>query len=138
VSVNTSSRRVLLALTVILGLYVGVWAELFPRAFYTSFPGFGRHWISLAGAYDEHLIRDVGCFYLALTAVSIAGIIARSATPGRIAGLGWAVFGVLHLAYHVTHLNGSATDKIGNVVSLGIGAILGIALLWPPKSEKRS
>src|SRR5262249_10165178 len=112
----------------------GVWAEFFPTGFYSSFPGFGRHWIAMAGAYDEHLIRDVGSFYLALTAVAIAGIIARTATPGRIAGLDWTVFGVLHFAYHVTHVEGSAADKAGNFVGLGISAIIGIILLFPPRT----
>lgn len=133
---NTSARRVLLALTAAIGLYVGAWAEFLPRSFYTSFPGLGRHWISMGGAYDEHLIRDVGGFYLALTAVSIAGIIARSAVVGRIAGLGWAVFGVLHFAYHVTHPDGAFIDRAGNVVTLGISAILGIVLLFPVRTPR--
>jgi len=134
---NTSSRRVILVLTAAIGLYVGAWAELLPRSFYDSFPGLGRHWISLGGAYDEHLIRDVGSFYLALTAVSIAGIIARSAVVGRIAGLGWTVFGVLHFGYHVTHLDGSFADQAGNVITLGISMILGIALLFPVGASSR-
>jgi len=134
---NTSSRRVILALTAVIGLYVGVWAEFLPRSFYASFPGLGRHWISLDGAYDEHLIRDVGSFYLALTAVSIAGIVARSAVVGRIAGLGWTVFGVLHFGYHVTHLDGSFADQAGNVITLGISAVLGVVLLFPAGASSR-
>ena len=137
-SMNTSSRRLILALTAAIGLYVGGWAEFLPRSFYTAFPGLGLHWISMDGAYDEHLIRDVGSFYLALTAVSIAGIVARSAVAGRIAGLGWTVFGVLHFGYHVTHLDGSFVDKAGNVVTLGISAILGIALLFPVGASSRN
>ena len=42
---NSSSRRVVLAVTLLLALYVGVWAEAAPRAFYDAFPGFGLHWI---------------------------------------------------------------------------------------------
>lgn len=129
---NTSPRRVILALTAAIGLYVGGWAELRPRSFYASFPGLGRHWISLGGAYDEHLVRDVGSFYLALTALSVAGIVARTAVAGRVAGLGWTVFGVLHFGYHVTHLDGSLADQAGNVVTLGISAALGVVLLLPP------
>jgi hypothetical protein len=135
---NTSSRRVILVLTAAIGLYVGAWAELLPRSFYDSFPGLGRHWISLGGAYDEHLIRDVGSFYLALTAVSVAGIVARTAVAGRIAGLGWTVFGVLHFGYHVTHLDGSFADQAGNVIALGISMILGIALLLPVGASARN
>jgi hypothetical protein len=128
---NTALRRGLLAATAILGGYVGVWAEFFPAAFYSSFPGFGLHWIDIAGAFDEHLIRDVGSMYLALTAVSIAGIVARTATVGRVAGLGWVVFGVFHFGFHVTHLVGSTLDEVGAVVSLGVSALLGVALLFP-------
>ena len=125
----------MLALTVATGLYAGIWAEFLPRAFYTSFPGFGLHWISDSGAWDEHLIRDVGSLYLALTAISIAAIIARTAAPGVLAGLAWAVFGVLHFGYHVTHLTGSGLDMAGNVISLGISAILGVILVIAPGSR---
>lgn len=131
VGVNTPYRRALLALTVIIGLYVGVWAQFFPHVFYESFPGFGMRWISVHGAENEHLIRDVGSLYLALTAISIAGFVSRTAVIGQIAGLGWAVFGVLHFAYHLNHLVGSAVDVIGTVVSLATSAILGILLLFP-------
>lgn len=130
---NTSYRRTVLGLIVILGLYVGLWAELFPHEFYTSFPGFGLNWISLDGSENEHLTRDVGSMYLALTAISIAGIVSRTATVGRVAGLGWTVFGILHLTYHVTHMVGSSMDADGTVISLAISAVLGILLLFPPR-----
>lgn len=122
-----------LAITALIGVYVGFWAEVFPRDFYTSFPGFGLHRISMDGVYDEHLILDVGSLYLALTAISVAAIFARTAARGRTAGLAWTVFGILHFAYHLAHLKGSAVDKIGNVVTLGGSAVLGIILLFPPR-----
>ena len=130
---NTPFRRVLLALTVLIGLYVGIWAQFFPTEFYDSFPGFGLHWIDVDGPNNEHLIRDVGSFYLALSAASLIAAVHRSALPGRIAGVGWAVFGVLHYGYHLMHLEGSAVDIIGNVVSLGLSAALGILLALPPR-----
>ena len=132
---NTTFRRVLLGLTVAIGLYVGVWAAFLPEAFYSSFPGFGLHWINVDGPYNEHLIRDVGSLYLGLGAASGAAMVSRSATPGRVAGLGWALFGVLHLAYHVRHLQGSAVDIAGNVISLVLSAGLGIILLLPARTQ---
>jgi hypothetical protein len=126
---NTVFRRVVLALLGLLGLFVGMWATSFPESFYTSFPGFGLHWIEQAGAYDEHLIRDVGAMYLALTAITVAAAFARSAAPGRLAGLAWTVFGAIHFAFHVSHLEGSALDRVGNVVALGLSLVLGIVLL---------
>jgi len=132
---NTLFRRILLIVAAVLGFYTGVWGEFFPKRFYSSFPGFGLHWIDVDGAYNEHLIRDAGSFYLALAVVSVVAVFSRSALPGRIAGLGWAVFGVLHFGYHVMHLEGSALDIVGNVVSLGVSAALGIILATP--SQKR-
>ncbi|WP_019179573.1 hypothetical protein [Microbacterium yannicii] len=124
----------MLAVSALIGLYVGVWAQFFPHAFYTSFPGFGLTWISLDGAENEHLIRDVGSLYLALAAISIAGFFSRRSTVGRVAGLAWAVFGVLHFAYHIGHIVGGPVDIIGTVVSLGISAVLGILLVFPTRS----
>ncbi|MDO9396803.1 MAG: hypothetical protein Q7T71_09680 [Herbiconiux sp.] len=135
---NTPFRRILLALTVVLGLYVGLWAQFFPTAFHDSFPGFGLHWIDVDGPYNEHLVRDVGSFYLALSAISIVALCSRSALPGRIAGVGWGVFGVLHYGYHLMHLEGSTVDVIGTVVSLGVSAALGIVLALPPRDRNRN
>lgn len=53
------------------GLSVGVWATLFPRSFYDSFPGFHRIWVGVDGPYNEHLARDVGSLYLALTVTGV-------------------------------------------------------------------
>jgi hypothetical protein len=126
---NTPFRRVVLVILALLGLYVGIWATFFPEAFFTSFPGFGLHWIALSGPYDEHLIRDVGAMYLALTAITIAAALAASAAPGRLAGLAWTVFGAIHFAFHVSHLEGGVVDRVGNIVTLGLSLALGIVLL---------
>lgn len=134
---KTSYRRWLLALTVIIGLYVGLWAQFFPHAFHTSFPGFGLSWISIDGPENEHLTRDVASLYLALAAISITGLVSRAAVIGRVAGLGWTVFGVLHFAHHLTHVVGTPVDIIGTVLSLGISAILGILLLFTSRKPVR-
>jgi hypothetical protein len=133
---NTSFRRIVLAVTVLLGLYVGAWAEFLPRAFYDAFPGFGLHWVDVEGAYDEHLVRDVGSLYLALAAASVAAIVARTAAPGRVVGVAWSVFGVLHFGFHVLHLEGSALDRVGNVVSLALALLLGLLLLPPTRRAR--
>lgn len=46
--------------------YVGGWALLAPRSFFTSFPGLGYHWLVVDGPFNAHLVRDVGALYLAL------------------------------------------------------------------------
>ena len=60
--------------------------RLLPRA--------GSIWISVDGPYNEHLIRDVGSLYLALSAASVAATFSRTADAGRVVGVAWAVFGL--------------------------------------------
>jgi hypothetical protein len=131
--VNTNLRRTLLVITAILAAYVGIWAEVFPRSFYDAFPGFGLTWISEDGPFNEHLVRDVGGLYLGLGAATVAAIFSRSATPGRVVGLAWSLFGILHFGYHLLHLEGTIVDRVGNVVSLGLSLLLGILLLLPSR-----
>ena len=128
---NTILRRILLGILVLLAAFVGLWAAAFPHAFYSSFPGFGLTWISTDGPFNEHLIRDVGGLYLGFGAAALAAAISRSAIPGRVVGIGWSLFGIVHLTYHVTHLDGSMVDRVGNIVGLGLSLALGLVLLLP-------
>jgi hypothetical protein len=134
---NSLLRRILLALTVLLGAYVGIWGYFAPQMFYTSFPGLGMHWIDVDGPFNQHLTRDVGSLDLALAAGSLAAIVTRTAVAGRVMGLAWFVFGVLHFGYHVTHPEGGAADIVGTIVSLVISALLGLALMLPLRPRGR-
>jgi hypothetical protein len=134
---NTNFRRTLLAVTAALGLFVGVWAYAFPSAFYSSFPGLGLHWIDVSGPYDEHLIRDVGGLYLGLSAITVWATFSRIAQPGRLAGLGWTVFGLLHFIFHLTHPVGGKIDVAGDDISLLLVLALGVVLLLPGRAGKR-
>ena len=129
---TTRIHRVILAVLAITGAVVGVWATGWPHGFYRAFPGLGRHWVSMDGSYNEHLVRDVGAAYLALTVLGAYAM--RIALPElvRAAGAAWLVFGVLHFAYHLGHLGMyGTTDKILNVVALGGSVVLAAALLVP-------
>ena len=131
----TPLRRAVLVLTVLIAAYVGIWAQFFPEAFYTSFPGVDLHWIDVDGAYNEHRIRDVGSLYLALGAASAAALFVREVMVSRVVGLAWAVFGILHLAYHGMHLPSSPVDLAGNAVTLGGTAVCGIVLALPARGR---
>lgn len=120
--------------------FVGVWALLAPRSFYSGFPGAGHHWIKVDGAYNEHLIRDVGSLYLALLVLTAAA--ARRMEPPlvRVAGVVWLVFGIPHLAYHALHLRPlGAVDIALNVLSLGGVVVLaaGVCVLSRPGARAR-
>ena len=125
------TRGRLLFLAVSAG-YVGFWAQLFPRSFYNSFPGFGRHWIDIDGPFNEHLIRDVGGLNLALLAVTAAALLRTSSLLLRVTGAAWLVMELPHAAYHGLHDTpaGSTTDRVLAEASLGTLVASAIALVF--------
>ncbi|GAA5068998.1 hypothetical protein GCM10023318_59880 [Nocardia callitridis] len=132
------ATRVILLLLALQGAFTGLWAVCAPHSWYTSFPGFAMRWVSVDGPYNHHLAADVGAFFLALTAVTVAALVVDTTTVARIAGLGWAVFSVPHVIYHVSH----HPHDIGAVsFTLSLVAVLlllagGIAaLVLPPRGD---
>lgn len=133
------TKQVTAAILAVTAVYVGAWAELAPRSFYDSFPGFGRHWVSAAGPYNEHLVRDVGGLYLALLLVSGWAVVRSRGEVFALAGCAWLVFSVPHFAFHMVHLDGfDGLDKAGNVISLGGTVVLAALLLLPSRVEEAS
>lgn len=109
---------------------VGFWAGFAPRSFYTDFPGGGRHWISADGAYNQHLVRDVGELSLALLVVLVAAMVTLSIPLVRAALVAVIVNGVMHVVYHARHLDVfSSGDGAAVMVSLGLAPVVAIALL---------
>ena len=130
-------RRVILVITAAIGSFVGLWAAFWPVAFYDAFPGLGRVWVGVDGPFNEHLIRDVGALYLALAAASIYAAFTRDIGASRAVGIGWIVFSLPHLGYHLGHLAGFAPiDVLGQLISLSSTIILGIPLLLPNRRTR--
>jgi len=136
---STRGQRVILLVLAASGLYVGLWGLVDPAAFYRSFPGFGRHWVSVDGPYNEHLVRDVAAFY---TAVAVLAIVAAVVGERRLmwtAGLTWVVFSIPHLGYHAAHLDHYGTfDKVANMASLGGTLLLAALVLLPDRQKGRT
>jgi hypothetical protein len=106
-------------------LLVGVWAQFFPRSFYTSFPSLGGQWVAVDGPYNEHLVRDVGGLNLALAVVTIVALVHRTAVLVRTAALAWIVYSVPHFVYHSAHLDlYDGTETVLLVVSLAMAVVL--------------
>lgn len=74
--------RVGLAVLAAMQALVG-WALVAPREFYDGFPIAGHAWVALLPPYNEHLVRDVGAFSLALTVVlGAAAVWPERGSPG--------------------------------------------------------
>ena len=109
---------------------VGFWAAFAPRSFYTDFPGAGRHWISPDGPYNQHLIRDVGELNLALMVVVLAAGVTLSLPLVRAALLATLVNGVLHVVYHVGHVDMFSSSDQGAIIgSLVLAPLVALVLL---------
>lgn len=110
--------------------FPGFWALFRPRSFYQFFPGFGRVWVAVDGPYNEHLIRDVGAFFVALSVLSFLALLLPRSQSVRTTAIGLLTFNLPHLWYHLKHLQMlPLVDQIGNVGALSLAVFLPILLL---------
>lgn len=122
--------RVLLVLMAVSSGFIGLWALLAPLSFYDDFPGAGRHWVSVDGPYNEHLVRDVGGLYLALTVVAVVAAIVLGRVIVRTAAVATLMFAIPHLAYHSAHIDlYMSTDAVASLFSLGVGVVIPLIVL---------
>ncbi len=123
-----------LALIAAFNLPVGVQAALFPRSFHDDFP-VDRGWLAAAsGAYDEHLVRDVGVLYLALVIVTAWTAWERHAE--RVVAVAWLMQGVAHFGFHATHLSGLAgVDRVALLASLVAVPLLAVGAFRYPSAR---
>ena len=131
------SRTILWLLTVP-NVLTGVWALGWPRSFYDDFPGGGHAWVAALPAYNEHLVRDVGSLSLSLAVVTAAAAVTLGPRLVVVAALALLVWSVPHLAFHLGHLEGLATDdQVGQVVALSLGVAGPLLLLGLRAAARR-
>lgn len=122
--------RIALGYLGVVAAQIGIWAQFAPRSFYDDFPGLGRAWVSVDGPYNEHLVRDVGGLYLALTVVLAAAIVTLSRALIVAASMAVLASGVPHLVYHLANRDGLSTgDLAASLGGLVLVAALPVALL---------
>ena len=98
----------------------GLPAALAPHAFYDGWP-LGRGWVMLLPPYNQHLITDVGGFYVAFALLFAWAALRPSHQLVLPLCAAWAVAALLHFGYHVTHLDGfDAGDAIAQTAALAI------------------
>lgn len=111
--------RALLAALAVSAVYPGAWAVVAPRSFFDEFPGAGRHWTAELPAYSEHLVTDVGAFYLGFALLLAWAAMRPSRELVVPVCSAFALFSALHLAWHAAHLDGMTTlDAVLQTASL--------------------
>jgi hypothetical protein len=131
--------RVALLVLAVAALYQGVWAQVAPRSFFENFPG-GMGWIATEGPFNEHLVRDIGGLVNGLAVVAIVAAWTLSRPLVLATALGWLVYGVPHLAFHLAHPVEGASAQAVNVVVLTseiVLPLLALLVVWQ-RREPRS
>jgi hypothetical protein len=129
---STARVNGLRAVLVLLSLYalaVGLPAAVVPRRFYDDFP-FVASWVDRLPPYNQHLVSDVGGFYLGFALLFAWAAVRPSRELVVPLCVAWALAAALHLLFHVTHLAGFPTaDAIAQTVALALVLLLPFAAL---------
>jgi hypothetical protein len=122
--------RVTLACLAVSALVPGLQGTIAPSSFYSGFPA-GRGWVQLLPPYNEHLIRDVGGFYLAFALLFAWAAVTLARALIVPLAVAWSLAALLHAIYHVLHLEGfSAGDAVAQTAGLVAVLVLPALAIW--------
>jgi hypothetical protein len=109
----------------------GIWALLFPRAFYEGFPLPGSGWVSTLGPYNEHLVRDYGALNLAMAVLLLAAALLLERHLVQVALITWLVFEVPHFIFHLGQTHHFSTESnVAQLSGLALLIVLPLVLLF--------
>ncbi len=128
--------RAALAYLAVVSAHIGFWALVAPRSFFEDYPGLGRHWVSIDGPYNEHLVRDIGALNLALLTLVLATAMHPTRSRLAITAIASLVWSLPHLAYHLSRTGDlGRTDAVVSVGGLVLYAFLAAALVLAARNE---
>jgi hypothetical protein len=112
-------------------LLPGVWGTIWPRSFFDDFPGAGNAWVAAFPPYNEHLVRDVGSFYLGYGALLLGAALVTRRRLVQVSLIAWLIATIPHGIFHFRHLDAlDTTQAVLQAVVLGIAILLPLWLLW--------
>lgn len=117
-----------LALLATLALVPGIWGTLWPRSFFDDFPGAGGAWVAAFPPYNEHLVRDVGSFYLGFGVLLLAAALVTRRRLAQVALVSWVAATVPHGIFHLRHLGVLSTSQA--VAQAVVFAVMVFLPLW--------
>jgi hypothetical protein len=112
------TTRRLLALLALISAAIGAYALLAPHSFYRHVLG-----VDLLGPYNQHLLTDVGGFYLGFAVLFAWAATTLSRGLVRASCVAWLVTQSLHFLYHALHL-AHFTGAQAVVQTIGLAALL--------------
>lgn len=123
--------RVGLLVLAAMALLPGIWGTLWPRSFFDDFPGAGNAWVAAFPPYNEHLVRDVGAFYLGYGVLLLGAALLTRRRLVQVALASWLIATIPHGIFHVRHLDVlDTTQAVVQSVILGAMVLLPLWLSW--------
>lgn len=113
-------------------LPTGLWAVLNPTGWYRDFPGGGRHWVSVDGPLNRHLVTDAGAGFLAIGVLLVLAAVWLDRRVTIAALVTVIVHAVPHFTYHALHPAAaySSFDKVFGIGGIGFDAVVAAVLLF--------
>ena len=128
--------RIYLVFAAVVQGYAAVFALAAPRSFYDDFPVPGADWVSSLAPYNEHLVRDYGAAFLALSVLAALAAYYGERRLVIVTLIVWLVSAVPHTAFHLAH-----TDAPGgfsgfmSLATLVLNVVVPIVLLFLIRKE---
>ncbi|MHB8511617.1 MAG: hypothetical protein ACYDCC_05505 [Actinomycetota bacterium] len=117
--------RILLIVLGVAHAATGAWALIAPHSWWLSFPGFGRHWMTPLGPFNDELVRDFGALYLVLAALVFFAAASMKREVVIAASGAVLLFSLLHMTYIIGKLHLLPTgDRIGLMSGLVLTALI--------------
>jgi hypothetical protein len=119
--------RTLILLLAAIDLVLGAYALFVPHGFYRDVLG-----VDLLGPYDEHLVTDIGGFYLGFALLFLWAARTLERQLLRAACAAFLLTQLLHFGYHALHLDhfsfGQGAEQTVSLAVLVLLPAVGLAL----------
>jgi hypothetical protein len=130
----SATSRSLLLLLALINAVVGGFAFLAPHAFYRHVLG-----VDKLGPYDQHLVSDVGGFYLGFALLLFWAARSRERSLARAGAGAFLLAQALHFGFHLFHLSRfTAAEAIGQTLELSVFLVLPLLILFLTRRRGQS
>jgi len=129
------ARAILVQMALIQG-YGAVFALFWPRGFFDDFPVPGAHWVSALAPYNEHLVRDYGAAFLALSVLALLAAYYAERRLVIAAAIVWEISALPHTIFHFAHSDEPPGWRGAlSLATLALNAVIPFVLLYLVRKE---
>ncbi len=108
-----------------------------PKAFFDDFPVAGADWVAALPPFNEHLVRDYGASFLALSVLAAAAAWLADRRLVVVTCVVWLVSAIPHLVFHLAHADEpGGSSGVVELTTLALNALVPLLLLYLVRKEQ--